>query len=150
NGTWSITGIDVTSLGDGTITYTATASTSGGTATNTKTASKDTTAPAVNVTTVTTPINGGNFSNASASGTGEVGATISVPVTDGTNTTPAVTTTVGSGGTWSVTGLNLSNLKDGTVSYTARATDAAGNTASSTSPGQKSALSVDMTTVTAI
>jgi len=150
NGTWSITGINVTSLADGTVTYTATASTPNGTATATKTAPKDTAAPAVSITSVTTPINGGNFSNASASGTGEAGASISVTVSDGTNTTPAVTTTVAANGTWSVSGLNLSNLKDGTVSYTARATDAAGNVASNTSPGTKSALSVDLTTVTAI
>ncbi len=137
-GTWSISGINVTSLNDGTITYTATASdAAGNTSTATRTAQKDTTAPAVAVTVTTNPVNAGNVTSTSANGTGEVGANISLVVTDGTNSTAALTTTVTANGTWSITGINVSSLSDGTITFTATATDTAGNTATATSTAQK-------------
>jgi hypothetical protein len=137
-GTWSITGINISSLGDGTVTYTATASdAAGNTATATRTAQKDTSAPAVAVTVSTSPVNAGNVTNTTASGTGEVGATISLVVTDGTTTTAAMTTTVGAGGTWSITGINVSSLQDGTITYRATATDSAGNTGTATKTSTK-------------
>ncbi len=132
SGAWSVSNFDVSALSDGTITFTATASdTSEDTATASQTATKDTVAPAVAVTTVTNPINLNNSGAASASGTGEVGASISLVAGDGTHTIGAHTTTVGSDGTWTITGLNVGVLASGTVTFTATATDAAGNTAMS-------------------
>ena len=140
-GTWSLSGINVSSLNDGTITYTATA-TSGasGSATNSKTTSKDTAAPAVAITSVTDPINTTNVSNTTASGTAEVGATISIVASDGTHTTTAQTATVGAVGTWSTSGINVTALNDGTITYTVTATDTAGNTATTSKTATKAAL----------
>ncbi|MCE9548322.1 MAG: FKBP-type peptidyl-prolyl cis-trans isomerase [Planctomycetia bacterium] len=132
NGTWTVSNIDVSSLNDGTITFKATATdAASNTATSSKTATKDTVAPAVAVTTVTNPISTGNSGNTSASGTGEAGASISVVASDGTNSTAAVTTTVSAGGVWSVSGLAVTTLNDGTITFKATATDTAGNTATS-------------------
>ncbi len=137
-GTWSISGVNVSSLADGTLTYTATASdAAGNTATATKTALKDTTAPAVAVTVATDPVNAANASNTSASGTGEAGASISLVVTDGTNSTSAMTTTVAGDGTWSITGIDVSGLQDGTITFSATATDGAGNTGTATKTATK-------------
>jgi cyclophilin family peptidyl-prolyl cis-trans isomerase len=137
-GTWSISGINVSSLNDGTITYTATQTdTSNNTTTSSKTTIKDTVPPMVSISSVTNPINIGNVTNTTASGTGEVGATISVMASDGSHTTTAATTTVGSGGTWSISGINVSALNDGTITYTATATDSANNSASSTKTANK-------------
>jgi hypothetical protein len=130
DGTWSVTGIDVSTLLDGTITYTATASDAAG---NTKvakaTATKDAAAPAVAITAVTSPVNSKNQGAVSASGTAEAGATVSVAVSDGAgHSTAQVMTTAGDNGTWSVAGIVVSGLNDGTITYTATAKDAAGNT----------------------
>jgi cyclophilin family peptidyl-prolyl cis-trans isomerase len=133
SGTWSISGINVSSLKDGTITYTATATDSqNGTATSTMTATKATVAPTVAITTVTSPINLSNQADTSVSGTGSDGDTVSVVATDGTNKTTAQTATVSSSGAWSISGINVTTLNDGTITYTATITDSSGNTATST------------------
>ena len=62
----------------------------------------------------------------SVSGTGDDGANISVTASDGTHTSNTVTTVV-SGGTWSVSGIDVSGLDDGPVTFTATATDALQN-----------------------
>ena len=147
NGNWTVSGIDVSGLDDGTITYTATATDEGNnTGSDSKTATKDTVAPAVAISTVTNPINLSNANSAAASGTGEVGATISLTVTDGTHTTTAQTTTVDANGNWSITGINVSALNDGTVTFQVTATDGAGNTTSKTSTSTKQ--TVTLTSVT--
>ncbi len=128
SGVFTFTNYSVQSLNDGSITFTATDA-AGNTVTSAS-VTKDTVLPAIAVTTVTTPINSENETSTSAGGTGAVGATISVVATDGTNSTAAMTTTVGSGGTWSVSGIDVSSLNDGTITYTATATDSFGNTAS--------------------
>ncbi len=132
-GTWSITGINVTSLNDGTITYTATITdASGNTATSELTATKNTTTPAVALTSVTTPITFANEKATVASGTAEVGATVSVVATDGTTSTAAQQVTVGASGNWSISSIDVSGLNDGKITYTATATDpTTGNTGTS-------------------
>ncbi len=143
NGTWTVTGLDLSSLADGSITYTATATDlAGNTATENQPATKDTVAPAVAVVAVTNPVNIANVKSASANGTGEAGATISLVVTDGTNSTSAKTTIVGEGGTWTITGIDLSSLTDGTITYTATASDAAGNTATSSLTATKATVTI--------
>ena len=109
DGNWTVSGIDVSSLADGTITYTVTASNAAGnTATQTKTATKNTVAPSLTVSTATNPVNIANVTNARISGTAEAGDAISVVVTDGTHTTTARTTTAASDGSWLLSGLDLS------------------------------------------
>ena len=131
----------MSSLKDGTITYTATATdSSSNTATSSKTTTKDTAAPVVAITSVTNPITAANASNTTASGTGEAGDTISLVATDGTHTTSPLTTTVTTGGTWSINNVNVSTLNDGPVTYTATVTSPSGNTAQGSDTAIKSAL----------
>jgi cyclophilin family peptidyl-prolyl cis-trans isomerase len=147
---WSISNIDVSGLSDGTITYTATISdTSNNTATGSKTTTKDTVAPSVAVTTVTSQINKSNATSTSASGTGSVGATVQVVASDGIHTSTAKSATVGSGGTWSITGIDVSSLTDGTITYTATATDSAGNSAIASKSTTKDTV-VPAVTITAV
>ena len=73
DGTWSISGINVQSLNDGTITYSASSTDSGNhTTTATKTATKDVLPPAVAINSADN-VKIANATNASASGTGEIG-----------------------------------------------------------------------------
>ena len=142
DGTWTIEGVDVSELADGTLTFTATATdASDNTAESTRTATKDTLAPEVILTSVTEPINADSASNVAVSGTGEVGATITLVVTDenDTSTTVEYTTVVGEDGTWTIEGVDVSELADGTLTFTATATDAAGNSADSTLTATKEA-----------
>ncbi len=147
DGTWSITGIDTSGLADGTLTFTATASdAAGNTATASQTATKDTTAPAVDLAQVTDPITIANYQSAAASGTGEVGATITLVVTDGTTSSASYSATVGSDGTWSITGIDTSGLVDGTLTFTATASDTAGNTSQSSRTATKTTIAVSSVT----
>jgi hypothetical protein len=132
NGTWSVSGINVLTLPDGDVTYTATATGSGTTDIDTIISKKDTVGPTVDIGTVTNPVNASNATDTAVSGTGEVGASISLVVTDGTNSTSAVTTTVGAGGVWSIGGINVSALANGSLTYTVTAKDAAGNSTTDT------------------
>jgi cyclophilin family peptidyl-prolyl cis-trans isomerase len=154
DGNWSITGINVTALKDGQITYSATATDSrGNTATATKAATKDTVAPTVSITSVTSAITSANETNTSASGKGTVGATISIVATDNnSHSTTAQTTTVGSDGKWTIGGINVAGLNDGTITYTVTASDAANNTATTSKTASKntagSTAEATVTTVT--
>src|SRR5262249_7296543 len=98
-------------------------------------ATKDTIAPAVAITALPSQIITSNQANVSVSGTGEVGAKITVVAGDGSKTVTSTQVMVGADGTWSVSGLNVPSLKDGTINFTATATDTAGNSAN----GQASA-----------
>src|SRR5207248_1959284 len=69
--------------------------------------------------------NNANVMSFGVNGTAEPGATVQLAVTDGTTTVTAAPSALD--GTWSVTGLDLSGLADGTVTFTATAVDAAGN-----------------------
>lgn len=78
-------------------------------------------------------VNNANKSNVLVTGTAEAGASVTLTVTDsgGTNSTSQTVTANGSGA-WSTSGLSLANLNDGTISYSAVAKDAAGNTSQPT------------------
>ncbi len=134
DGTWSVTGIDASNLIDGTITFTATASdASNNTASRNLTSSKDTVAPAVTLASVSTTINAATANNVTASGTGEVDATITLTISDGTSPEPLTETTqVAPDGNWVITGIDVMSLADGTLTFVATATDAVGN--STTAP----------------
>ena len=135
SGAWSLPSVDVSSLADGTISATAIATDDAGNhsdASDPKTATKDTVVPAKPVVSaLTSPITPANDTSVSVSGTAENGAAVAVDISDGTtHLTPS--TTADSNGAWSISGVDVSSLSDGTISATAVATDAAGN-ASATS-----------------
>ncbi|MEX2113841.1 MAG: Ig-like domain-containing protein, partial [Pirellulales bacterium] len=145
NGTWSILDIDVSSLDDGIITFDVTMTDVGGnTTTDSVTAEKDTVAPIVDLTAVTNPINAAGAAATTASGTGEAGASISVVASDGSTTTTAVTTTVAGAGTWSVSNIDVSELDDGTITYSVTATDAAGNSSTDTLTAEMDTVAPDI------
>ena len=136
---WTAGGINVTALDDGVITYAATSTDPAGNSTTVMaTSTKDTSAPAVSVTAVASPINNPNKASTSASGTVEPGATVTVVASDGAgghSTSPARATV--DSGTWAVSGINVTALNDGTITYTATAADPAGNTATATRTASK-------------
>ncbi|MCC7085436.1 MAG: peptidylprolyl isomerase [Pirellulales bacterium] len=155
SGNWTISNIDVSTLPEGTITFSATATVGSVTsAPATKTTSKDTVAPAVAITSATNPIGDAQDQNVNVSGTVEVGSTVSVVATDGTTTTSAVSATVDASGNWSIAGFNVSSLQDGSITFTATATDAAGNTATGSTTATKDtvapAVAITMVTPTVI
>ena len=84
----------------------------------------DTLAP--NAPTITGSNTTTNVTAQTISGTGEVGSTVTLK--DGTNV--AGTATVGAGGTWTI---SLTGLTEGAHSFTATATDVAGNTSAASS-----------------
>ncbi|WP_285319311.1 Ig-like domain-containing protein [Pseudarthrobacter sp. lyk4-40-TYG-27] len=131
---WAVN-LNLTSLRDGTVTYTVTVADSAGntSAPATATDTKDTVAP---VLTITAPMFVNLSSNVAAvpvSGTTEAGTVVNVTVRNGVS--QSVTKQVTATGTaWSTT-MDLSSLTDGTLTYTAAATDAAGNPGTATASG---------------
>ena len=92
----------------------------------------DDTAPAAPAVTAPVAVTATNKATHPVSGTGEVGATINLTATSGATSVPS-STTVGAGGTWSLNE-NATTLTDGTVSYTAKQTDGAGNVSLASAP----------------
>ena len=128
-GTWTVNDIDTSSLHDGTIIYTATDEETGSSAT--LTATKDTAALAVTVTSASQP-NLANEIDATISGVGNAGTTVTVTATDSANpphgvtsgTVPVTATGTGtSDGNWTVSSLDVSSLQDGIITYTVTETD---------------------------
>jgi hypothetical protein len=136
-GAWSVTGVDVSSLTDGPVTFRATAADAAGNigAAATTAAVKDTVAPAVAITTATDPVTATNVAAAAAAGTVEAGASVAVAVTGASGQVSPQPTVSGSG--WSVSAVSLASLADGTITYTVTATDSAGNTATATRTATK-------------
>lgn len=148
-GAWTATGLDLTSLNQGTVTYTAKATDAAGNtgSTVTVTSIKDTLAPAAPTVSAPLYVNSANVANVPVSGTAEAGAAVTLLVTDaGAAHTVSQTATASGTGGWSTTGLNLTALNQGAVTYTATATDAAGNTgASGTATKTKDTISATPT-----
>jgi hypothetical protein len=133
-GAWTAAGLDLTSLNQGTVTYTAKATDAAGNTGSTVsvTSIKDTLAPAAPTISAPLYVNIGNVANVPVSGTAETGAAVTLLVADaGAAHTVSQTATANGAGDWSTTGLNLTALNDGAVAYTATATDVAGNTGAS-------------------
>ena len=136
DGTWTVGGIDATSLTDGPVTYTVTETDgSGRTVSNMHTATKSLLA-------VTSPTEIADSTNGAAgvsvAGTGiKAGEAISVTISDGTNKTTPATTTVGTDGNWSVTGIDAGSLSDGPITYTVTETDANNVVTTATRTGTK-------------
>ena len=90
----------------------------------------DSTPPAAPVVTAPAYVNLGNVSAVPVSGTAEAGSTVVLTVTDTGSQTLTRTATANGSGAWTVAALNLSAFAAGTITYSAQATDAAGNTGS--------------------
>lgn len=90
------------------------------------TATKDTEAPAAPSITLTDPINFGNQRDAAITGYGEHDATFTGTISDGTNTVE-VTGKVGPDSNINITGINVEDLADGTLTASVTQTDKAGN-----------------------
>ena len=128
---------NTTVTGTHTVSYFATDNAGNSSATQTRTVKIDT---STTVPTLTVPayLNSANVTVVPVSGTAEPNSTLTLTATDaGSAHTVTQSVTVSGSGTWSATSLNLSTLNQGAITFTAQATDLAGNvsataTASST------------------
>jgi hypothetical protein len=144
SGSWSLPTLNVSGLADGTITVKATAQDAAGNVSpaTTATAQKDTQTPAAPALTAPATFSSANAASFSVSGTSEASARIALKVTDSAGASVTGSATADGAGHWSVTGLNLSALAEGQLTYSATATDAAGNTgAAGTQTGLKDTTS---------
>jgi len=125
-GTWVTSGVDVRSLPEGTVVVKASQTVAGTVISGSLNTVKDTTAPAVSISTAPT-IDTSNQNAYSPSGTCTTGdglVTVSVGV---------IKVTVACvNGTWTAPGMQVGALPKGSVTVTASQTDDAGNTGSST------------------
>ncbi|MFF1881361.1 beta strand repeat-containing protein [Pseudarthrobacter sp. NPDC058196] len=116
--------------GDGThtLTYFATDKVGNAGSAQSQTVRIDTQAPAAPGLSVPAYVYSGNVSSAPVSGTAEAGAKVTLVASDAgsAHSVPATVTASGTG-TWSAT-VDLTSLNQGTVTYSATATDVAGNT----------------------
>jgi hypothetical protein len=130
-GTISFTGINVSSLGDGTLTVSAKATDAAGNvgAATSAGVTKDTVAPALGTPTYT---DNNNSTADVISGTAEANASISITKTAPTPTASYSTTATGGTYTVNVAAVNGKPNSPVAVSYSITATDAAGNTSSTT------------------
>ncbi|WP_426997033.1 OmpL47-type beta-barrel domain-containing protein [Pseudarthrobacter sp. N5] len=139
-GAWSFSTLNLTTLNQGTLSYTAKATDPAGNTGSPATATdtKDTIPPAAPTLTVPAYVNSANVAAVPVSGTAEAGASVSLTIRDvgSAHTVPAATTASGTG-TWSFSTLNLTTLNDGTLTYTVTAADPAGNTGSPTTATDK-------------
>ena len=122
--------VNVTGDGTHSVSYTATDVAGNTSNTLTQAVKIDTSAPSVNTISAPAYVNIANKANVLVSGTTEAGASITVTVTDTaspTQHTASQTVTANGSGIWSTSGLDVSLLKEGTVTYSAVAKDAAGN-----------------------
>src|SRR5581483_9026960 len=90
--------------------------------------------PSVTLDSYTNPVSQANETSASASGTvGSPVNTVDVTVTGGGESSagPFAATVNSEAGTWSVSGMDLSSLPDGSITYTATASNDAGSNSAS-------------------
>ncbi|MGJ3192901.1 hypothetical protein [Paenarthrobacter sp. FR1] len=89
----------------------------------------DATAPGAPTVNAPTYVIATTAANITATGTAEANSSVLLTVTDaGSLHSVTKTVTANGAGAWTASALNLSTLNDGLVTYSARATDAAGNT----------------------
>lgn len=108
----------------------------------------DATPPGAPVIAVPLYVNSSNVNNVSVSGTAEPGSTVILTIT-GAGTQPLTQTMAANGsGNWAATPADLTAFTDGTINYSAKATDAAGNTsAAGTASSTKDVSSPTVTNV---
>ncbi|WP_285248483.1 Ig-like domain-containing protein [Pseudarthrobacter sp. efr-133-R2A-89] len=128
-GTWSAS-LDLTSLNQGNVTYSATATDAAGNTgpARTATATKDTVAPAAaQFSSVPQYVNSAGVGSVPVSGTAETGAGVTVSAMSPGSAAAVTARATATASGWAVS-LNLTSLRDGTVTYTVTVTDPAGNT----------------------
>src|SRR5690606_13024009 len=110
----------------------------GNTATDSITSVKDTEAPALEITNVPSVINGAGDENVSISGTASPNTTITVTILGpNSGSVGPLTTQSDASGNWSITGINLTTLEDGALTFSVTATDGANNTTTVTENATK-------------
>ncbi|MBA7601442.1 hypothetical protein ES703_08515 [subsurface metagenome] len=126
----SITGINVSTLADGTLFALLTQTDAAGNTSDagTDTATKDTEVPAAPVIELTDPISAANADSVSITGTGEADATLDYTITDEDVGEVTGTGVVDALGVIDITGIDVSALADGTLTASVTQTDAALNT----------------------
>ncbi|WP_018760636.1 beta strand repeat-containing protein [Arthrobacter sp. 135MFCol5.1] len=127
-GTWSAS-LDLTSLNQGAVTYSATATDAAGNTSPAKTATstKDTVAPAAaQFSSVPQYVNSAGVGSVPVAGTAETGAVVTVSAMSPGSAAVVTGTATATASGWAVN-LNLTSLRDGTVTYTVTVTDSAGN-----------------------
>ncbi|MEQ4564607.1 hypothetical protein [Paenarthrobacter sp. CAP02] len=88
----------------------------------------DTTPPLAPVVTAPTYVHQGNVTNVPVGGTAEANSTVVLTVTGGGAAAITQNITTSGAGNWNAAPLNLSAYNPGTITFSAKATDAAGNT----------------------
>ncbi len=148
NGNYSVSELDVSNLAEGDLTITTTATDgAGNTGTATKEIEKDTIAPMVTIEDTVMGdniVNNNEKTNVTINGTTEANVRVTVTITDGNNTVTG-TATADANGNYSVSELDVSNLAEGDLTITTRATDSAGNTGTATKEIEKEIL-IEVTT----
>jgi hypothetical protein len=140
DGTWSLSGIDVSTLPDGPIRYEVKMTdTAGNNTTISQDAQKDT-ATTLSITTADgSAVSSDNAAAFPLFGHRELMASILITVTDGSN---SVTATLPPASTGWFKSLDLTTLADGTLTVTVEATDNVGNTATASIELQKDTQAV--------
>lgn len=88
----------------------------------------DTTPPAAPTINPPAVVNAANVTNAPVGGTAEANSTVTLTVSGAGASAINQTITTNSSGGWTAVPLDLSSFSDGTINFSAKATDAAGNT----------------------
>ncbi|MDR6438949.1 hypothetical protein J2790_004124 [Paenarthrobacter nicotinovorans] len=117
-GTWYYTVTPTLSLWQGTESQRSTATTP----------VTDTTPPLAPVVTAPGSVNQGNVSSVPVSGTAEANSTVVLTITGGGAQAVTQTITTDAAGNWTAVPVNLGAFSPGTITFSAKATDAAGNT----------------------
>src|SRR5204862_144681 len=119
------------------------------TANDSANASKDT-VTSVSITSFTDPVTAANQLNVAVSGTAEAGDSIDLTVSDGTVAHDVTDSATATGGTWSFSGLDLSGLDDGAITYsfpTRRSSDLTANDSANASKDTAApAIAIDTVT----
>lgn len=88
----------------------------------------DTTPPLAPVVTAPTYVHQGNVANVPVGGTAEANSTVVLTITGGGAVPVTQNVTTNGAGNWNAVPVNLTAFNPGTITYSAKATDAAGNT----------------------
>ncbi|MBU4368152.1 Ig-like domain-containing protein [Patescibacteria group bacterium] len=128
-GAFDIT-IDATTLADGSVNITARTADAAGNVSavsSTLTVTKDTVVPSLTSVTLLDPINNANKTAATLHIVGESGTTYNYSIDDATPGSPVTGTGTLTGGDFTVSGIDVSSLDDGTLTASVTLIDAAGN-----------------------
>jgi hypothetical protein len=138
SGHWAVSGLNLTALNDGQLTYTAAATDIAGNTgpSATQTGTKDTYSAPPAFTTVPSKISSDAVSAVQLAGTAEAGAAVALTATDSGGHSATATVAANGSGNWSAT-MNLGALSSGPVTFSAQATDLAGNVSTVTTAASR-------------